>query len=65
LLSKADLHGNELTDSEVFTSGSQAALIEAGVPAVLSTPLISSTGRLLGIVSTHFSEPHRPTEREL
>jgi len=29
------------------------------------TPLVSRTGELLGIVSTQFSKPHRPSEHEL
>jgi two-component sensor histidine kinase len=32
---------------------------------VTSTPLIASTGNLLGMISTHFVTPHRPGEREL
>jgi len=40
-------------------------LTEAGVRAVQSLPLMSSTGKLLGIISTHFCEPHRPSEQEL
>jgi PAS domain-containing protein len=37
----------------------------AGFRAVQSTPLFSRNGELLGIVSTHFRQPHRPSEREL
>lgn len=37
----------------------------AGFRAVQSTPLISRQGELLGVLSTHFRMPHRPTEREL
>jgi two-component sensor histidine kinase len=40
-------------------------LLDAGVRAVVSTPLLSSDGQLLGMISTHFDSPHRPTEREL
>jgi two-component sensor histidine kinase len=40
-------------------------LARAGVRAVISTPLMSSTGNLLGMISTHFREPHHPSEREL
>src|SRR6185436_12806333 len=40
-------------------------LTEAGVRAVQSLPLMSSTGKLLGIISTHVCEPHRPSEQEL
>ena len=40
-------------------------LEDAGVRAVQSVPLMSSTAKLLGIISTHFSAPHRPSEQEL
>lgn len=39
-------------------------LLIEGVRAVISTPLTSSTGVLLGIISVHFDEPHRPTEQQ-
>lgn len=39
--------------------------IEAGFRALVSTPLIGHQGELLGLLSTHFREPHRPTEYEL
>jgi PAS domain S-box-containing protein len=37
----------------------------SGIRAVQSTPLVSGSGRLLGMVSTHWREPHQPAEREL
>src|SRR6185436_6475279 len=37
----------------------------AGYRAVQSTPLFTRGGDLLGVISTHFREPHRPLEREL
>jgi DNA-binding response OmpR family regulator len=37
----------------------------AGYRAVQSTPLSSHGGGLLGIISTHFRRPHRPSQREL
>jgi two-component sensor histidine kinase len=40
-------------------------LSAAGVRAVQSTPLVSSTGRVLGVVSTHFTAPRQPSEAEL
>jgi two-component sensor histidine kinase/integral membrane sensor domain MASE1 len=40
-------------------------LVDAGVRAVTTTPLLSSTGNVLGIVSTLFDMPHQPGEREL
>jgi PAS domain S-box-containing protein len=37
----------------------------AGFRAVQSTPLFSRSGEPLGMISTHFRQPHRPSEREL
>ena len=36
-----------------------------GIHAILSTPLVSRDGALLGVLSNHFPAPHRPDEREL
>jgi signal transduction histidine kinase/FixJ family two-component response regulator len=40
-------------------------LLRSGVRAVISTPLTSSSGAVLGMISTHFGRPHRPSDREL
>src|SRR5262249_39830004 len=54
------------TTSEVFVGQpSMIVLVDVGVRAVISTPLMSSRGNLLGMISTHFREPHHPSEREL
>ena len=37
----------------------------AGFRAVQSTPLVDYAGRLIGMVSTHFRRPHRPSDRDL
>jgi PAS domain S-box-containing protein len=37
----------------------------AGFRAVQSTPLVSRNGNLLGMISTHFRLPHRPSEHLL
>jgi PAS domain S-box-containing protein len=56
----------DVRESEIFAGqASKDVLIDAGVCAVTSTPLMASTGTLLGMISTHFAEPHRPNEREL
>ena len=56
----------DVTTSEIFVRRpSQKAMIEAGARAVISTPLIASDGTVLGVISTHFSAPHRPTDGEL
>jgi signal transduction histidine kinase len=45
-------------------SASQAALLEVGIRASQTTPLISRSGNTLGMMSTHWSEPHQPSERD-
>jgi PAS domain S-box-containing protein len=37
----------------------------SNIRAVQSTPLLSLSGQLLGMISTHWREPHQPTERAL
>ncbi|HEY3658210.1 MAG TPA: ATP-binding protein [Steroidobacteraceae bacterium] len=39
--------------------------LAAGFRSVQSTPLFSRRGEVLGMISTHFKRPHRPSEREL
>lgn len=56
----------DVGQSEIFAGQpSLDVLLAAGVRAVQSTPLISSAGNLLGMISTHFSMPHRAFDREL
>ena len=38
---------------------------KAGIRAVQSTPLLSRDERLMGVISTHWSTPHTPTESDL
>jgi PAS domain S-box-containing protein len=39
--------------------------LDAGIHAVQTTPLVSRSGALLGMCSTHWREPHELSEREL
>lgn len=43
----------------------RAIAAEARYRAMQCTPLVSRNGELLGIVSTQFPQPHRPSEHEL
>ena len=43
----------------------RAIAASAGFRAVQSTPLFNRSGEPLGMISTHFRQPHRPLEREL
>ncbi|MBO9725069.1 MAG: response regulator [Novosphingobium sp.] len=42
-----------------------AAFRQAGIRSAQTTPLISRSGKLLGMISTHWAEPHEPSERDL
>ena len=56
----------DVTRSDIFyDQTSIKVLIEAGVRAVQSTPLVEVDGKVFGVLSTHFSGPHRPEHREL
>lgn len=56
----------DVRQSAVFVGNPSLEVMKrAGVRAVQSTPLISSAGNTLGVISTHFTTTHRPTEQEL
>src|SRR5262252_5515836 len=66
MLSAQSVLVEDVTRSELFAGqASLDALLDAGVRAVQSTPLLSSDGSLLGMISTHFSRPTHLDEREL
>ncbi|HET8580628.1 MAG TPA: PAS domain S-box protein, partial [Nitrospiraceae bacterium] len=56
----------DVTRSPIFV-GKPAleVMLEAGARAVQSTMLLSRSGRLLGVFSTHYRTPRRPDERAL
>jgi signal transduction histidine kinase/DNA-binding response OmpR family regulator len=64
--SKTPVIVEDVTTNEIFVGQpSQKVMIEAGARAVISTPIIAGDGTVQGMVSTHFSSPHRPTDPEL
>src|SRR5262245_48020791 len=46
-------------------TGDLDAYRRSGIRAVQSTPLVSRSGQLLGMISTHWREPHQATEHDL
>jgi PAS domain S-box-containing protein len=56
----------DVEQSQIF-AGTRALemQLKAGVRAVQSTPLLSRSGKPVGIFSTHFRRPGRPSERVL
>ncbi|QUH24751.1 GAF domain-containing protein [Serpentinicella alkaliphila] len=39
--------------------------LNTGINSVQSTPLYSRSGKMLGMISTHWRKPHQPSDREL
>jgi two-component sensor histidine kinase len=57
---------DDVLTSKIFVGQpAQEVLLDAEVRAIISTPLSSSKGGLLGVISTHFSRPGHPSERQL
>jgi signal transduction histidine kinase/ActR/RegA family two-component response regulator len=54
----------DVTSDPVFASQRDVALL-AGFRAVHCTPLMTRSGRVIGTLCTHFTEPHRPSEWEM
>ncbi len=56
----------DVTQSPIFSDPAMLDVMQtAGVRAVQSTPLVSRTGRFLGMISTHWRAQHRPDEAVL
>lgn len=56
----------DVESSSIFDAKCRQAMLDAGARAVQSTPLITRSGKLLGMLSTHFRQrPHRPDESDL
>lgn len=55
----------DVRSSRLFTEPARQTMLAANVLACQSTPIISTDSRLLGMISTHFRQPHTPTRREL
>jgi PAS domain S-box-containing protein len=67
VLRTADRVIAEDVESCDFMTGTpdREALLQAGIHAAQSTPLFSRSGVLVGMISTHWDRPHRPTDRDL
>lgn len=55
----------DITKSPAFAGKDLEACLAAGIRAVQSTPLISRSGRMLGMFFTHYRTARRPEERDL
>jgi len=55
---------NVAADPEMAGTATLTTYLNTGIASVQSTPLFSRTGRLVGMISTHWSEPHQPSDRD-
>ena len=56
----------DVSNSPIFSSSDcLEVLLDAGVPAVQSTPLIGKSGQIWGTLSTHYRTVYRPSKKEL
>jgi two-component sensor histidine kinase len=56
----------DVANCEIFADQAfLKVMLNAGVRAVISTPLMSGRDKVLGMISVYFRVPHRPTEPEL
>jgi hypothetical protein len=56
----------DVTHSPIFYgTAALEVVLDANVRAVQSTPVISSSGFTVGVLSTHWSSPYRPRDRDL
>ena len=57
---------SDISRSELFAGRpARQVLLDEGVRALQSTPLVGSDGLVLGMISTHFAHPHVPDDRVL
>jgi two-component sensor histidine kinase len=57
---------SDVLSSEIFVGQpAQKVLLDSDVRACISTPLSSSKGTLLGVLSTHFRRPGKPSQRQI
>jgi PAS domain S-box-containing protein len=55
----------DIAVSPQFTGDTRRSFLDAGAHAVQSTPLVSREGRLVGVLSTHYRRPQRPSDSDL
>ncbi len=56
----------DVTRSEILTaSDATSAMLRAGVRSLQATPLVSSEGSVLGVISTYFAKPHNFSPQRL
>jgi signal transduction histidine kinase/ActR/RegA family two-component response regulator len=56
---------SDVIGSEIVGPADRETYLQTGIRAVQSTPLLTRSGRMVGVISTHWREPHSPSERSL
>jgi len=56
---------SDVATDTIYTEAARAVMLAAQAHACQSTPLVSTSGYLLGMVSTHYASKQRPSESQL
>ncbi|MFT4174833.1 MAG: ATP-binding protein [Rhodocyclaceae bacterium] len=56
---------DDLAQRADWPSSMRQVLLDADVRALQATPLVDGLGELIGIISTHYRQPHHPSARAL
>jgi diguanylate cyclase (GGDEF)-like protein/PAS domain S-box-containing protein len=66
LVQQARVIVEDVNESPIFAGNHSLTIqIQAGVRAVQSTPILTKSGQLVGMLSTHYNKPHQPDTRQL
>ena len=60
-----DIEGPGIEGVDIISGKDLATFRDMGIRAMQSTPLLSRTGQIVGMISTYWCDVHTPTEREL
>ena len=56
---------HDVRENDLYRGSDREATLAAGIRAVQSTPMTSRSGRVLGMLSTHWDRPHDPPAERL
>jgi PAS domain S-box-containing protein len=55
----------DVADNTIIVGADREAHLQNGIYAAQTTPLVSRTGHLVGMISTHWRHPYHPPEQDL
>ena len=59
------IHVPDVSSSPIYSRRALEAILDDGIRAVASVPMLTDTGQTLGVLSVHYRRPHRPRATDL